>query len=107
MGATMFKRLFVATLLCLSGCGQGEDPKIVYEQPAPPPAVDAAFEKVKPLIAEACGKCHVTGSQAPRFDSAAAFKGSKALQEIEGGDMPPSGQIKPETKAALVAYLKS
>ncbi len=73
----------------------------------PKPAPSQAWLDIKPLVQAQCGKCHDGIKQKPAFDSAAAFKGSGALKRLEAGTMPPGGNIDPEAKAKLVAYLKS
>lgn len=87
----------IGALLFLPSCG----PAPVREVAQP---VDAAYEKVKPVIDRVCLKCHNT--QNPKLDTASRFKGSKAREEIEGGDMPPGGHINAADKQALLDYLK-
>ncbi len=72
----------------------------------PKPAPTQAWLDIKPVVQAQCGKCH-DGVKQKAFDSAAAFKGSKALLKIEAGAMPPSGQIDADAKAKLIAYLKT
>lgn len=87
----------VGALLFLPSCG----PAPVKEVAGP---VDTAYEKVKPVVDRVCLKCHNT--QNPKLDTAVRFKGSKALEEIESGSMPPGGRINAADKKALLDYLK-
>lgn len=93
-----------------TSCGEPKDPDVEY-QPAPqgppaPPAPDDGFAAVKPLVDANCGKCHDGVKQTPKFDTAAAFKGSKAKARLMAATMPPApATISASDKAKLLAYL--
>ena len=66
---------------------------------------DPAYAEVKPIVDRECGKCHNGSTHPLRFPNGAAFKASRAKARIANGTMPPGGGLKPDDKAALLAYL--
>lgn len=93
-----------ALVLVLVGCGTYSSTD--YSQ-APAPS-DPAWVQVQPVVARNCGGCHGVKPGLPVFNSGAAFKASKAKDELTAGTMPPAGHtISADDKAALLAYLGS
>lgn len=91
--------LLVWPAIAYIGCGRQSERDVVTVQ------ADPEFAAVQPLVAKNCGGCHGVQPGIPVFATGAAFRASKALSEIEGGDMPPAGHLDAGDKAKLVAYL--
>lgn len=83
-----------------------------YEQPAPTPTPSPSpepkgFAAIKPVIDRDCGGCHNGRVHPLKFDSEAAFRGSKAKARILNGSMPPNGPLAPADKKALLDFLNA
>lgn len=98
----------VLSMFVLS-CGSYDSDDSGYGKPSPPaPTGDAAFDRIQPVIAANCSGCHSPGNTRglPVFSSGAAFKASKASDELKAGDMPPAPKtISASDKGALLNYL--
>lgn len=96
-----------STLLAAGGCGGGAADEPSVQGPPPAPA-DPAFDKIKPTIARACGRCHNGVKHPLNFLAPGVFKGSNAKARIEAGTMPPPPATLTEIdKADLLGYLGS
>lgn len=89
--------------------------------PKPGPAMTSFTKQVAPMLVANCGRCHVNRSQG-RFSMATYtalmlgpnnnrvvfpgdVPGSRIVEVIEDGEMPPNGKIKPEDLALLKKWI--
>lgn len=103
--------LWSSVLWLFVSCGSDYSDEGYQQQPPPPPVtkppVGLSFEGVKPILDKDCGGCHNGRVHPLKFDSEAAFRGSRAKARILNGSMPPNGPLAPADKKALLDFLNA